>query len=188
MKCLNYFNTFAKIQPMNTIDIILAALLLFGLVRGFMKGFFVEITSLVALAIGLYGAIHFSYIVASYLKKSVEWSEQYIQIISFAVTFLIIVILISFTGKILTKIADTASLGGMNKVFGAAFGFLKIGLILSVVLIIFDKLNKAMPFVKEENLKSSILYFPVKNIAPMIFPSILKKEWEAVKKDNKTTI
>lgn len=173
---------------MSTIDIILAILLIFGLVRGFMKGFFVEVTSLVALAIGLYGAIHFSFIVANYLKNSVEWAEKTIQIVSFAITFFIIVVLISFTGKLLTKIADTASLGIVNKVFGAAFGVVKIGLILSVVLIIFDKLNRAMPFVKEENLESSILYTPVKNIAPMIFPSILKKEWEAVKKENKITI
>jgi len=64
----------------------------------------------------------------------------------------------------------------------------KFGLIISVVLIIFDKLNKAVPFVKEENLENSILYIPVKNMAPMIFPSILKKEWEAVKEDNKITI
>jgi membrane protein required for colicin V production len=88
---------------MNTLDIILAALLLFGLVKGFMKGFFVEVTSLVALALGLWGAIHFSYLTADYLKDSVEWSEKTIQIVAFAITFVIIVILISFTGKILTK-------------------------------------------------------------------------------------
>jgi len=173
---------------MITIDIIIVALLIFGLVRGFMKGFFVEVTSLVALAIGLYGAIHFSFIVANYLKNSVEWAEKTIQIVSFAATFFSIVILISFTGKLLTKIADTASLGIVNKIFGAAFGLVKFGLIISVVLIIFDKLNKAVPFVKEENLENSILYIPVKNMAPMIFPSILKKEWEAVKEDNKITI
>ncbi len=167
---------------MSTLDIILAAIILFGLVRGFMKGFFVEITSLVALALGLYGAIHFSYIVANYLKDSMSWSEKYIQIIAFASTFVIIVILISFTGKILTKVAETAALGIVNKVFGAVFGFLKMGLILSVVLIIFSKLNKALPFISEETLKASILYKPVKKIAPTIFPSILQKEWEAVKK------
>jgi len=167
---------------MGTLDIILAAIILFGFVRGFMKGFFVEITSLVALALGLYGAIHFSYIAANYLNNSVGWSEKYIQIIAFASTFIIIVILISFTGKILTKIADTAALGIVNKIFGAVFGFLKMGLILSVVLIIFSKLNKALPFVGEETLATSVLYKPVKNIAPMLFPSILKKEWEAVKK------
>ncbi len=166
---------------MNTLDIILTALLLFGLVRGFMKGFFIEITSLVALAIGLYGAIHFSYFIADFLKDSVEWTEKYIQIIAFASTFVIIVILISFTGKLLTKIADKASLGIMNKVFGGVFGLLKIGLILSVVLMVVDKLNKAIPFVKEEIVEESLLFVPVKNVAPMIFPSILQNEWEAVK-------
>ena len=54
---------------MNTLDIILSALLLYGLIRGFIKGFFVEVTSLVALAIGLYGAIHFSYFAGDFLKR-----------------------------------------------------------------------------------------------------------------------
>lgn len=163
---------------MTTLDIILAALLLFGLVRGFIKGFFVEITSLVALALGLYGAIHFSYFAADLLKDRLDWSEKYIQIASFAITFVLIVIIISLSGKFLTKLADTASLGIMNKVFGAAFGLAKIGLILSVVLIVFNKLNKTIPFVKEENIKGSILYGPVKNFAPLLFPSILQKESE----------
>lgn len=161
---------------MNTLDIILAALLLFGLVRGFMKGFFVEVTSLVALVLGLYGAIHFSYLTAGLLKNKVEWPEQYIQIIAFAITFIIIIILISLLGKVLTKIADSASLGIMNKIFGAAFGAAKIGLILSVILIVFNKLNRTIPFVNEQNLKTSVLYKPVKNFTSTIFPSILKKD------------
>ncbi len=169
---------------MNTLDIILIALLFFGLVRGFIKGFFVEVTSLVALALGLYGAIHFSYFVAYFLNDRVEWTEKYIQIIAFASTFVIIVILISFIGKILTKIADTASLGIMNKVFGAAFGAAKIGLILSVVLIIFSKLNRTLPFVKPASLDASVLYKPVKNLAPFIFPSIIKVNTDEVTNEN----
>lgn len=160
---------------MNTLDIILVALLLFGLIRGFIKGFFVEVTSLVALAMGLWGAIHFSYLAGNYLKNTIEWSEKTIQIVAFASTFIIIVILISLTGKLLTKIADTASLGIMNKVFGAAFGVAKIGLILSVILIVFSKLNRTLPFVKPTSLEASILYKPVKNLAPFIFPSIIKE-------------
>jgi membrane protein required for colicin V production len=169
---------------MNTLDIILIALLLFGLIRGFMKGFFVEVTSLVALALGLWGAIHFSYLAGNYLKDTVQWSEKSIQIVAFASTFVIIVILISFTGKILTKIADTASLGIMNKVFGAAFGAAKIGLILSVVLIVFSKLNRTLPFVKPASLEASVLYKPVKNLAPYIFPSIIKESTDDATNEN----
>ncbi|MDJ0645074.1 MAG: CvpA family protein [Flavobacteriaceae bacterium] len=167
---------------MSIIDIILAALLLFGLVKGFMKGLFVEITSLLALILGLYGAIHFSYFAAGFLSERVTWSGKVIQITAFASTFVVIVLLISLSGKLLTKLADAASLGIMNKVFGAVFGLLKIGLILSVVLIVFDKLNRNLPFVKENTLETSILYKPVKNLAPMIFPSILERESEVVDK------
>ena len=163
---------------MNTLDIILSTILLFGLVRGFIKGFFLEITALLALALGLYGAIHFSYFAANFLKNHLAWSEKYIHITSFAITFVIIVLLISLSGKLLTKIADSAALGFMNKIFGAVFGIAKIGLILSVILIVFDRMNSTLTFVKEENLNSSVLYSPVKNLAPLIFPSILKLETE----------
>ena len=168
---------------MEILDIILSAVLIYALIRGFMKGFFVEVTSLVALALGLYGAIHFSYIASSYLKNSVDWSEKSIQIVAFAITFFLIVGLISLTGKLLTKVAETAALGIVNKIFGAVLGFLKMGLILSVVLIIFSKFNSIISFVNEEKLEASILYTPVKNIAPMLFPSILNKEIRIVKKE-----
>ena len=53
---------------MGVIDIVLGALILFGLVRGFMKGLFVEVASLVALIAGVYGAIHFSSFAADFLQ------------------------------------------------------------------------------------------------------------------------
>jgi len=163
---------------MAIIDIILLIIILFGLVRGFMNGFFVEITALVSLALGVYGAIHFSYFAANFLKDKVDWTEKYIQIVAFASTFIIIVLLISLTGKLLTKIADVAALGILNKIAGAAFGAAKLALILSVILIVFSKLNRTLPFVSEEGLQSSMLYNPVKNLAPTLFPSILNKDRE----------
>ncbi|WP_439128952.1 CvpA family protein, partial [Polaribacter sp.] len=75
---------------MNIFDIIIAALLIFGFVRGIMKGFFVEVASLVALIGGVYGAIHFSYFLGDFLKESLSWSEEYISLAAFAGTFIII--------------------------------------------------------------------------------------------------
>ena len=170
---------------MSVLDIILGALLLFGLVRGFMKGLFVEVASLVALVAGVYGAIHFSDFAADLLHSRFDWSEKTINITAFAVTFVIIVLAISLAGKALTKIADFAALGIINKLLGGVFGALKIGLILSVLLIVFDKMNKTIPFVDKAGLEESILYKPVKSLAPMIFPSIIKAENED---DNSTKI
>ena len=161
---------------MNTFDIIIAALLLFGFVRGLMKGLFVEVASLVALVAGVYGAIHFSYFIADWLKDSVTWDEKYITLAAFAGTFIVIIVTIALLGKALTKIADFASLGVLNKILGGVFGALKIGLILSVVFIFFGKMNDTIPFVNKETLKESILFAPVKKIAPTIFPSIIKDD------------
>lgn len=161
---------------MNIIDILLGALLLFGLVRGLMKGLFVEVASLLALIAGIYGAIYFSDFVAEFLIERVDWGEKAINLTAFAITFVIIVIAISLAGKALTKLADFAALGFLNKLLGAVFGVLKIGLILSVVLLIFSKMNRDIPFLEDEELKDSVLYEPVKSLAPMLFPNMINIE------------
>ncbi|TXE12839.1 CvpA family protein [Seonamhaeicola algicola] len=158
---------------MAVIDIVLGALILFGLIRGLMKGLFVEVASLIALVAGVYGAIHFSNFAAEFLTEKVDWNEKTINIVAFAITFVVIVLAIALAGKALTKLADFAALGIINKILGAAFGALKIAAILSVVLIIFDRFNKTIPFADAEDLESSVLYQPVKNLVPTIFPSIL---------------
>lgn len=164
---------------MNFFDIGIAVLLIFGFVRGVMKGLFVEVASLIALIGGVYGAIHFSYFIVDFLKEYVSWSQEYISLAAFAGTFMVIIITISVLGKMLTKLANFASLGVINKILGGIFGALKIGLILSVVFIFFGKMNNTIPFVKKETLEKSILYAPVKNIAQTIFPSIIKADGEA---------
>ena len=161
---------------MSIIDIILAALLLFGFIRGLFKGLFVEIASLAALVLGVYGAIHFSHFAAAWLDPKVDWNEKTMNIVAFAITFVVIVLTISIAGKALTKLANFAALGLINKLLGGVFGAVKIGLILSVVLIVFNKMNNTLPFMEKEDLEESALYEPVKSLAPMIFPDLIKSE------------
>lgn len=161
---------------MGVLDIILGSLILFGLIRGFIKGLFVEIASLLALVAGVLGAIHFSNFAADFLQNKTQWDEKTINITAFAITFVIIVLAISLAGKALTKLANFASLGILNKILGGVFGALKISLILSVVLVVFDKMNKTLPFVDEETINSSILYKPVKSLIPTLFPNIIESE------------
>ena len=163
---------------MSIIDIVLGALLLFGLIRGGIKGLFVEIASLLALVLGVYGAIHFSSFAADFLQSKVDWNEKTLNIVAFAITFVIIVLTISLAGKALTKLADFAALGILNKLLGGVFGALKIGLILSVLLMVFNKLNKTLPFIETQDLEDSVLYEPVKSLAPMVFPNLIKSDDE----------
>lgn len=163
---------------MSVLDILLIAFIGLGLVRGLMKGFFVEIASLIALIAGVYGAIHFSNYAATLIDENSNWDEKTVNIVAFAVTFLIIVLAIALAGKALTKLADFAALGIVNKLLGALFGALKMAFILSVLLNIFDNMNRAIPLTDEESIADSSLYSPVKSLVPMIFPIILEKKKE----------
>lgn len=161
---------------MSVLDIILLALLLLGLIGGFRKGFFVEVASLVALIVGVYGAIHFSNFAGDFLMEKVDWNEKTVNIIAFAITFIVIVLVIALAGKALTKLADFAALGILNKLLGALFGLLKMAVILSVILIIFDSFNTTLPFADEDDLEDSTFYEPIRSLVPTIFPIILEKK------------
>ena len=163
---------------MSVLDIVLIAFIGLGFVRGLMKGFFVEIASLIALIAGVYGAIHFSNYAATFIYKNAQWDQKTVNVVAFAVTFLIIVLVIALAGRALTKLADFAALGIVNKLLGAIFGALKMALILSVVLNIFDNMNRAIPLTDEESVAKSSLYNPVKSFVPLLFPIILEKEKE----------
>ena len=158
---------------MNVIDITLVALIGFGAVKGLFKGFFVEVASLLALFMGAYSSVHFSNYAGALIAKHFEWSEKTLTITAFIITFLVIVFAISFAGKALTKLASFASLGILNKILGGLFGGLKAALLVSVVLLVFDRLNTSLPIVSEASIAESIFYKRVQSLAPAILPNIV---------------
>lgn len=160
---------------MNTVDIILSLVLLYGLVRGFFRGLLAELASLVGIVAGIYGAVHFSHFLGEFLSEIVDWKVQYINLISFAITFILIVFLISLAGKMLTKIAAFAALGIVNKLLGGVFGLIKSAFVASVIIMFFKATNERIEIVEDKTLEESILYQPVASIAPIVLPSILKQ-------------
>ncbi|EKF55137.1 colicin V production protein CvpA [Galbibacter marinus] len=161
---------------MNYIDIIIGGLLLYGVVRGFLKGFFIEVASILAFIIGIYGAIHFSYFIGDFMKQEVQWDPSYISLIAFALTFIIIIIAVSLIGRLLTKIANFAALGFINKLFGAVLGGVKIAIILGAILVFIDRGNQSFGLINQNTLESSITYGKVKSVGNYIFAWVLREE------------
>lgn len=159
---------------MGFIDIVLGLLLLYGLYKGLKNGIFVEIASIIALIAGIFGAIHFSYVAGDYLYEHMQWDERYINIAAFVITFIVIVVAVHMAGKLLTKIADFAMLGLLNKIAGAIFGTLKVAVILGAILIFFERVNSSVGLIKGEAFENSVLYEPVKEIGAFVFNAVLK--------------
>lgn len=158
---------------MNVLDILLSIFLLLGFVRGIFKGFLVELAGLIALVAGIYGAIHFSDGVLRLLQTFTTWEEKYLSIIAFAITFCIIVAVISILARMLTQIVNFLALGILNRILGALFGMLKTAFLASLFLMF---LNNFVAFaIDEETRESSVLYRPVARIAPLLLPTIIKE-------------
>lgn len=160
---------------MNFLDLILAAILLYGLVKGLWKGLFVELASLISLLLGIYLAIKFSGFTADFIRKNFASDLEYLEIIAFAVTFLLVVIGIVLLAKVFTKIAYFSGLGWINSLFGAVFGLVKMIFILSILLQFFQKINTEGTLISEEKLNESLLYNSVLETSEYVFPII--SEW-----------
>lgn len=157
---------------MNYIDVILGLLLIFSVIGGFKNGLITEIASLAALILGIWGAIHFSYITTELLIKYFDLKSYYLNIISFGVTFIVIVILVHIVGNVVNNMFDSMVLGVVNKLGGMVLGLARSILFLSIVLLVFDKIDNDVQIIPEETKAKSRMYEPIRNIAPSIFPFI----------------
>ena len=167
---------------MNWLDIVLAIPLLWFLYRGFRNGLIIELASLAALILGIFAALHFSFYVQVYLEENFQIAENYLYIISFAITFLIVAIIVYLAGKIIHKLISIVALGFLNKLAGGIFGLLKAALVLSVILYFINGFNPGL--IKSGIKEDSILYDPIESIIPMIIPRLDLDEIGFSEEDN----
>ena len=157
---------------MNYIDAIIIIALVLGMVNGFIKGMVKEVASLAALILGIWGAIRFSGFIAAKLYDYFDLTGKYVGLISFLITFGIIVIIIHLIGLLVDKLMEAVALGFINRLLGIAFGLIKSVLIMSVVLLVLNTIDARRPFLPKEKIEQSMLYNPISDIAPAIFPII----------------
>jgi len=158
---------------MEYIDVIIAIPLLWGAIIGFKKGLIIELASLVALFLGIYGSIQFSEFTSVQLSNHLEINPQWLGLLSFLVTFLAIVISVFLLAKILDKFVKAIALGMVNRIAGMLFGICKYALILSFLFYFFNQFNSKFHFIEEDWKTSSLLYKPIYAIS-MVFKNSLE--------------
>lgn len=157
---------------MNMIDIVLGIFLLLGFIRGFQKGFIVELAGIVALLAGIFGGIKYGYFAEGYLENWTDWSVSSIEIASFFIVFIGIVVLVSILAKILTTIVHSIALGLINRIFGALFGVIKMGLFILIILLIFDYINGEGRFISGAKLQESVIVSTIRELSSTLLPSL----------------
>jgi len=161
---------------MNYIDLVLAIILIIAAVQGFRKGFIVELASLAALVLGIWGAIKFSDWTADFITDTTNFHSEHLSTIAFVITFIAIVILIHILGKMLDNVVKAVALGFLNRLAGIIFGVLKTSVILSIFLLLFDSVDENVHILPDRQKTESKIYSPMKQLVPTLFPFI--KLWD----------
>lgn len=157
---------------MNFIDILILLILGIAAIKGFIDGFIKELASLAALILGIWAAIRFSSFTAAKLYDYFDMTGKYTGIIAFILTFVIVVIAIHFIGLLIDKLVKAVALGFINRLLGLVFGVFKSTLILSVIFVILNTIDEHRPFLPKEKINQSMLYNPISDLAPALFPII----------------
>lgn len=153
---------------MNWLDIIIICFAGLLVINGIRKGFIISLASLVALVLGIYAAVHFSNYLEGVLIENLNPGKTWLPILSFTLTFLIVVILVMLLAKGLEKLVDLVGMGFFNHFFGAVFGLLKGIFLLSVIFFIINSYDPKGKLISLKIKEKSIFYGYVEKVFPFL--------------------
>ncbi len=150
------------------VDVIGAIILILAVLKGFRQGLIVALFSVIAFIIGLAAALKLSAVVADHLGKAVKVSDKWLPIISFAVVFLIVVLLVRLGAKFIQKTVELAMLGWLNRVGGILLYAGLYILIFSILLFYADQLG----IIKAETKNDSVTYRYIQPWGPKLMDAL----------------
>lgn len=121
---------------MNWVDIIIIVILAIGLGKGLANGFVRGLFGLAALVLGIMIAAANYEQVAEILFSKLEVGAQGQAILGFLLVFVIVLILVSVVGRILSKALKLASLGWLDRLAGGLLGVVMACMFTSVLLLL----------------------------------------------------
>jgi membrane protein required for colicin V production len=157
-----------------------------GLVIGLFKGFISEVTSLLAIVLGILGARWITPVLAPTLANTLKISESWAVFLSYILLFVAIAILMHLLARMLGNVLKAASLGGINILLGGLFGGLKMALIVSVILNLTSLLEPHVYLIKLDSQQKSWSYSPVKKMLPFMWTSMTSKQTTDTQHENES--
>ena len=153
----------------NTFDIVVLILLGVSAVTGFFKGLITMLTSLVAILLGAWLTMKFSYVTGGFLQSHFNFDGQYVTVASFVITFLIVVLGVHLLGRTIASLVKAISLGWADKILGVVFSVLRSAFIISAIVSALNSFGPASSIFSDDMKHDSVLFDKIAPIAPFVF-------------------
>jgi membrane protein required for colicin V production len=150
---------------LSIVDIVLGVIIIFGAFSGYKDGFIVSLFSLVSIIVGILLGFKLMGNIMILLGSRYNIDEKVLPFIAFGLVFLVVVIMVSLTGKLIKAAIGKSFLGKLDQVAGALLGLVRITFMLSILLWIADSLKITLP---EAWTADSWLHPMTANFAPYI--------------------
>ena len=157
---------------MQTIDIIISVLLVIGLISGLRDGLVKQVAGLAGLIGGLLLGRAFYMPLGEWLASVLGFSDEAARITAFILILVIVPLLFSLVGWLVSKLLKAICLGWINRLLGGLVGVLKFALLAGVLITGIELFDKHDAIVSEAKKEASIFYYPIYDATSFFFDEI----------------
>lgn len=119
---------------MGLVDILILVVLGIFLLKGVLRGLLREVCSLLGLALGVLLAFYLHLPLSQWMLDAFGWPSQLCVVLSFALIFLLTLLVFAVIGYVLHRFVKLVLLGGVNRALGALFGLMQGVIVLALIL------------------------------------------------------
>lgn len=150
------------------VDLVFVVILILAVIKGYQRGLIVGIFSFVAIIIGLAAAIKLSAVVAGYIGETIKVSDTWLPVISFAVVFILVVLLIRLGANMIQKTVEIAMLGWVNRLGGILLYVAIFGIAYSIILFYAEQVKLIQP----DTIQKSVTYSFIQPWGPRVINAL----------------
>ena len=155
---------------MNVLDIVILLLFVPGLIRGLTKGFIEQAVTLAGIVTAVWMAYHYWAAVSEKLKTWIHMPDTAVNVVSFILVLLCILLIVMVVSKLLTGVTKMANLNWVNRLLGFAISIVISATVISILIILFDTVNLKFELVNSPILQESVLYGALRDLGYAVFP------------------
>lgn len=153
---------------MNILDFLIVLPLAYFCYRGFVNGLIKEVLSIVGIILAVFLTFQYMEPVGDFISPFFEPKSSFVPFLSGLIIFISTLVVVNLVAYVSRKFLETIKLNFVNRISGAAFGFIKSGIVISAVLLILAGFN--IP--SEDTRQDSATYSYMVYIAPWTYDAV----------------